>query len=128
MKLAEQWGPWKDMDPTATMAISGPEAGVGAKSTWSGGTRLGTGSATITESIPDAKVAIHIAYTQPGDMEQDSEYILQTSGSQTTVMWRVRGQNSFMARVMCIFVNMDKLVGGMFEMGLMKLKAIVEEK
>ena len=41
--------------------------------------------------------------------------------------WRVQGKNTFMERFMCIFVNMDKMVGGMFEKGLLNLKTLVEK-
>ncbi len=40
--------------------------------------------------------------------------------------WKVDGQNNFVGRLMCIFMNMDKMVGGMFEKGLAKLKTTVE--
>jgi hypothetical protein len=37
------------------------------------------------------------------------------------------GRNTFMSKVMCLFMNMDKLVGRDFEKGLGALKQIVED-
>lgn len=125
-KLAEQWGPWLETDPSAKMTYSGPDEGVGAIASWTGGQQLGTGSATIVDSIPNQKVTIKLAYTEPFQMEQLSDYIAEAAGEQTKVIWKVTGQNNFIGRVMCIFVSMDKMVGGMFEEGLNKLKTVIE--
>jgi hypothetical protein len=38
------------------------------------------------------------------------------------------GQNNFLARAICVFVNMDEMVGGQFEQGLAQMKAVVERR
>jgi hypothetical protein len=126
-KLAEKWGPWLEVDPQAHMTYSGPDEGVGSRSSWQGGKQLGTGSATIVESVPNQRVAIQLEYLKPISMSQYSEYLVEPLGDQSVVTWRVRGKNNFMGRLMCTFMNMDKIVGGMFEKGLLNLKALVEK-
>lgn len=126
-RLAEQWAPWPEVDPKAKMNHTGPEQGLGAVTSWDSDGQLGTGSATIVESIPNQKVVIRLSYTKPMNMEQTAEYLVQASGNQTVVTWRVTGKNSFLGRFMCFFFNMDKMVGGMFEQGLGKLKMTVEK-
>jgi uncharacterized protein YndB with AHSA1/START domain len=126
-KLAEQWGPWLEVDPQAKMTYSGPDQGVGSRSSWESTGHLGFGSATITESEPNRRVALALEYTKPMPMSQYSEYILQNTGPATTVIWKVQGENSFMGRLMCVFMNMDKMVGSMFEKGLLNLKTLVEK-
>lgn len=126
-KLAEKWAPWFEIDPAAKMSYSGPDTGVGSKASWDGGKQLGTGSATIAESVPNQKVGIQLEYVKPMIMKQYSEYLVSANGPETTVTWKVTGQNSFMGRVMCVFMNMDKMVGGMFEKGLANLKNLVEK-
>ena len=59
-------------------------------------------------------------------MTQHSDYLLKPNGNQTTVTWRVTGKNNFVSRLMCSFVDVDKMVGGMFEKGLSNLKRLVE--
>jgi hypothetical protein len=127
-KLGEKWGPWLEVDPDAKMTYSGPDSGVGSRASWEGGKQLGTGSATIVESIPNERVEIKLEYVKPMNMTQDSLYLVKPSGSQTVVTWKVTGQNTFMGRLMCVFVNMDKVVGGMFEKGLSNLKNLVEKQ
>lgn len=126
MKLADQWGPWKEVDPSAKSSFSGPDEGVGAKMSWEGGKQLGTGSATIAESVPNERVLVKLEYSQPMVMTQDSYYLLKASGDQSVVTWKVNGENGLLGRVMCLFMNMDKTVGGMFEKGLSNLKTLVE--
>ncbi|MES2963888.1 MAG: SRPBCC family protein, partial [Bdellovibrionota bacterium] len=115
-----------EVDPQATMVYEGPDEGVGAKASWDSTGQLGTGSATIVETIPNQRVRIQLAYTKPMEMVQTSDYIIEPSGEESKVTWRVEGKNSFIGRVMCLFMNMDKMVGGMFEKGLSNLKSVVE--
>ncbi len=126
-KLAEQWEPWKEVDPGAVMVYSGPEQGVHARTDWDSHGQLGTGSATIVESDLNTRVALRLEYVKPMNMVQNSEYLVHAAGEQSVVIWRVTGQNNFIGRLMCVFINMDKMVGGMFEKGLANLKTIVEK-
>jgi hypothetical protein len=36
------------------------------------------------------------------------------------------GKNNFIAKAVCLFMNMDKTVGGDFEQGLAQMKSVVE--
>jgi hypothetical protein len=38
----------------------------------------------------------------------------------------MEGKNNFIAKAICLFMNMDKMVGGQFEKGLASMKSIVE--
>ncbi len=126
-KLGDQWGPWTEIDPQAKMVHSGPEEGAGAKTSWDSPGQMGTGSATVTESVPNQKVSIKLEYSKPMAMQQDAEYTVRQAGNESVVAWKVTGKNTFPGRVVCLFMNMDKMVGGMFEKGLGNLKAIVEK-
>jgi uncharacterized protein YndB with AHSA1/START domain len=126
-KLADQWSPWKEVDPQAKMSFSGPDEGIGSKTSWEGGKNLGVGSATIVESAPNERVKIQLEYQEPMAMTQDAEYLVRSNGAESVVTWKVQGKNTFFGRVMCLFMNMDKVVGGMFEKGLANLKALAEK-
>jgi hypothetical protein len=43
-------------------------------------------------------------------------------------IWSISGQNSFFFRLMGLFMNCDKMIGGEFEKGLNKLKSLTEHK
>ena len=125
---ADEWMPWKDSDPTAVMNYSGPAEGVGAKSTWDSPGQMGTGQAEIIESIPNKSVKTQLTYTKPMTMAQVAEITLSpgASADETLVTWSVNGHSTFIFRLIGIFMDCDKMVGGEFEKGLAKLKQIVE--
>ena len=39
-----------------------------------------------------------------------------------------RAQRRHRSKAICLFVNMDRMVGGMFEQGLQQMKSVVESK
>jgi len=125
-KLMDAWSPWRDVDPKVQMQFSGPEEGVGAKTSWSSDGPMGTGSATVVESIPDQSAKTLLSYTKPYPMEQEAVLSLTPSGSGSIVTWTVRGKSNFISRLFCFFMDMDKLVGDQFEKGLVKLQSQVE--
>lgn len=121
-----EWMPWKDTDPQAVMTFSGPAEGIGSTSSWDSPGQMGSGKAEVVESIPNQKVTTALTYTKPMEMTQTAEVSLLPSGAGTLVKWSVSGKNSFGGRIMCFFMDMDKVVGKQFEKGLKKLKGIVE--
>jgi hypothetical protein len=50
----------------------------------------------------------------------------KAEGDKTLVTWSMPGKNNFIGRAVCLFMDMDKMVGGEFEKGLNQLKSIVE--
>jgi hypothetical protein len=123
---SDEWSPWKEVDPKAQMVRSGPEEGVGSKQSWESEGPLGTGSATVVESIPSQKVTVLLEYAKPMAMTQTAEFNILPAATGTVVEWSVTGKNNFMGRLFCVFMDMDKMVGETFEKGLAKLKANVE--
>src|SRR5262245_54286760 len=69
-KLAEKWSPWREVDPTAKVAYSGPDEGVGSRTSWTSSGQLGTGSATIVETVPNQRVGVKLEFTKPMVFEQ----------------------------------------------------------
>lgn len=121
-----EWSPWAELDPKAAMKYEGPAEGVGAKTSWENGEKLGTGSATVTESVPNQSVTTRLEYVKPFAMTQEAVMSITAQGPQSLVTWSVRGQNNFIGRAMCVFGDMDRMVGGIFEKGLASLKAKAE--
>jgi hypothetical protein len=124
---ANDWMPWKDSDPGVKILFSGPPEGIGSKSTWDSSGKMGTGSAEVIESIPNKLVKSKLEYTKPMVMSQIATMALtQTANGEVRVRWSVTGHNSFLFRLIGIFVSMDKMVGDEFEKGLLKLKKSAE--
>ena len=58
----------------------------------------------------------------------DAEFTFKPEGDQTAVTWSLAGNNNFISKAVCLFVDMDKMVGGDFEKGLTALKTQVESR
>ncbi len=122
----EAWSPWAKLDPNAKNSFEGPSEGVDAKMSWAGNNKVGVGSMTVTESRPSDFIQFRLEFLKPMKATNIAEFTFKPDGDQTAVTWTMTGINNFMAKVMGLFMNCDKMCGGMFEQGLASLKAVVE--
>jgi hypothetical protein len=56
----------------------------------------------------------------------DVQFLFKSEGDQTSVTWDMAGRKNFISKGFCMFMDMDKMVGGEFEKGLAQIKAICE--
>jgi Polyketide cyclase / dehydrase and lipid transport len=120
------WNPWEKLDPNMKLTYEGPEAGVGASYSWVGNSEVGEGKMTITGSKPNDSIQLKLEFFKPMAGVSDTEFTFKPQGDQTEVTWSMSGKNNFIGKAMCLFMNMDKMIGGQFETGLGDLKAIAE--
>jgi hypothetical protein len=111
----DAWSPWAKLDPAMKQTHEGAPAGPGAVYSWAGNSDVGEGRMTITESRPDELVRIKLEFLKPFAAVSTTEFMFKPEGNQTAVTWSMTGTNNFMAKAMCLFMNMDKMVGGDFE-------------
>ena len=126
LKKWEAWSPWVKIDPAMKQTYEGPASGTGAISRWAGNNQVGEGSMTITESRPNELIRFNLEFIKPMAGTSTSEFSFKPEGNQTTVTWSMSGRNNFSAKAMCMFMNMDKMVGGDFERGLAQMKSVAE--
>ena len=122
----EAWSPWAKLDPAAKNSFEGPSAGIGAIFRWAGNKEVGEGSMTITESRPSDLIRIKLEFLKPFAATNSADFTFKPDGDQTAVTWSMAGKNNFISKAICLFMNMDKMVGGKFEEGLAAMKTIVE--
>lgn len=127
-KKMNAWMPWQESDPQVKMQYSGPEEGVGSKSSWESPGKMGVGNAVVIESVPNQSVKTQLTYTKPMEMVQLAEVTLTPVEGGTQVKWSVDGHNGFLFRLIGVILNVEKTVGGEFEKGLLNLKHQVESK
>ena len=116
------------MDPALKRTYDGPKAGTGAVYAWQGNKDVGEGRMTITDSRPGELVRIKLEFFKPFAAVNQADFTFKPSGENTTVTWTMTGQNNFLSKAICLFVSMDKMVGGMFEQGLTEMKTVVERR
>jgi uncharacterized protein YndB with AHSA1/START domain len=121
-----KWNPWMKMDPEATNTYSGPESGVGAVASREG-KKVGKGSATITESLPNARIVERMDWLEPMAGVSTVEFTFKPEGEgRTKVTWAMYGRNEDLpARVMSLVMNCESICGPEFEKGLTDVAKLV---
>jgi len=124
----EDWSPWAKLDPNSTATFEGKDSGEGAVFKWSGNDEVGVGTMTIIESKPTDRIKIRLDFEKPMQDTSEAEFTFVPEGDKTKVTWSMYGDQSFMEKAVCLFMNLDKMVGEKFEEGLENMKAVVEKE
>jgi uncharacterized protein YndB with AHSA1/START domain len=121
------WSPYEHKDPAMKRTFSGAERGKGAVYGWEGDKNVGTGRMEILEASAPSKILIKLDFYTPFEAHNMAEFTMLPQGDATNVSWRMHGPAPFMARIMHVFINIDKMVGNDFEAGLANLKRLAEK-
>ena len=122
----EAWSPWAKLDPAAKNTFEGAPAGTGAIFTWAGNGKVGEGRMTMTESRPTDLIRIKLEFRKLFAATSTAEFTFKPEGNETIVTWAMTGENNSLAKAFCLFMNMDKTLGGEFEKGLAQMKTVAE--
>jgi Polyketide cyclase / dehydrase and lipid transport len=123
----EKWSPYSPRDPQMKNTYSGPANGVGARNDFAGNNQVGAGSVEIIRSTAPSEVAMKLTMLKPFNAVNDVVYSLKPQGAATEVTWAMTAKQPYFVKVMSVFTNMDKMIGGDFAVGLEKLKALAEK-
>ena len=121
------WSPWEKLDPNMKKTVSGAPKGKGAVYEWDGNKKAGKGRMEIVDAAAPSRVNIKLDFEKPFRSNNRTEFALSPQGNTTNVTWTMEGPQSFMMRVMGLFMNMDKMIGKDFEEGLANMRAIAEK-
>ena len=125
LRLLSTWSPF-EKDPNMQRTYSGPDHGQGQRMDWNGNSEVGEGSLAILSSVPSSRVDMQLNFVRPMRGDNHVTFTLVPGSQGTTVTWSIEGGVPFIAKVMQLFVSMDRMCGGEFERGLASLKAAVE--
>ena len=120
------WSPWEKKDPAMKRTFGGPETGVGATYAWAGDKNVGEGSMRITEAQAPGKLALKLDFLKPFEAHNDVVFALTPQSQGTNVTWIMTGPKPFIGKIIHVFMDMDRMVGGDFEAGLKAMKAAAE--
>lgn len=121
------WSPYEKLDPAMQRTFSEPASGVGATYAWSSDGDAGAGTMKITETAAPTRLALDLDFIRPMETRNKVEFTLQPGAAGTQVTWAIRGPVPYVAKIMHLFFNMDKMIGGDFEKGLADLKVAAEK-
>ena len=123
----DSWSPWEKMDPAMKRTYSGAASGKGTMYAWQGNSKVGEGRMEIADASPPSKVTIKLDFVKPIEGHNTAEFTLEPKGGSTNVTWLMYGPSAYIAKVIGIFVSMDKMIGDDFEAGLANLKSVAEK-
>ncbi len=121
------WSPYEKKDPLMKRTLSGAASGKGAIYEWDGDKNIGKGRMEILDTTPGSKIVIKLDFFSPFEGHNTAEFALSPKGNATDLTWLMYGPNTFMGKVMGTFINMDKMIGDDFEVGLANLKVMAEQ-
>jgi hypothetical protein len=121
-----EWSPYEHRDPALKRTYGAQTSGVGATYAWEGDKNVGAGRMEILEAPAPQKVKIRLEFFKPFVAQNIAEFTLEELDGATDVTWAMYGPNPYMSKLMGTFINLDKMIGGDFDYGLRKLKAVVE--
>ncbi len=120
------WSPWAKLDPNAKNTFEGPESGVGAVFSWAGNNQVGEGRMTILESRPNEYIRFKLEFFKPFQAVNTTEFIFKPENGRTSVTWVMTGNNNVIAKIIGLFMDCGKMVGGQFERGLANLENVTK--
>ena len=122
------WSPYENKDPQMKRSYGSTTSGKGAIYAWEGDSNVGAGNMAIADSVPSSRVHIKLNMLNPFEAHNDVTFTLEPSGDATKVTWDMQGPVPYLAKVMHVIFNVDKMVGGDFEAGLANLKRVAESR
>jgi len=121
------WSPYEKKDPALKRTYGGAAQGQGAVYAWEGNHEIGQGRMEITKVSSPSKIAIQLDFVKPFEARNVVEFTLQPQGDATHVTWVMQGESAYVAKLMGLFFDMDKMIGQDFEAGLASLKTVAEQ-
>jgi Polyketide cyclase / dehydrase and lipid transport len=121
------WSPYETKDPAMKRTYSGTASGKGAVYAWQGNKNVGSGRMEILDSSVPSKIVIKLDFFAPFEGHNTAEFTMLPQGDVTNVTWLMRGPVPFMAKIMHVLMNIDRMVGKDFEIGLANLKRLTEK-
>jgi hypothetical protein len=128
LKKWDSWSPWVALDPDMKLTYAGPESGEGASFAWVGNKQVGEGRLTVTDSVPNEKVEFKLEMLKPLAATNSATFTFVPENDKTRVTWSMSGKHNLAGKAMCVFMDMDKMIGGNFEKGLSSLKTVAEKE
>ena len=120
------WSPYETRDPAIKRSYSGAASGKGAVYGWDGNKNVGSGRMEIPETSAPAKIVIKLDFFKPFEGHNTAEFTVLPQGNATDVTWVMHVPAPFMSRLMQVFMNIDRMIGKDFEIGLANLKRLTE--
>jgi hypothetical protein len=127
LAAVDKWSPWNDYDPNMKKSMTGTDGEVGATASWESEVpEVGKGSQTISKIEPPTLLETDLKFYVPYESEAKGYIQLAAEGEGTKVTWGFKSTMPYPFNVMCLFMDMEEMMGKDWSSGLNKLKALCE--
>ncbi len=130
LKNQNNFSKWASMDPNMIKEFKGIDGTPGFVSAWDSKVKnVGKGEQEILSITEGSRIEFEIHFKKP--MESKAKAYMTTDSigtTQTRVTWGFDSAMKYPMNLMLLFMNMDKMIGADFEIGLNNLKAILEKQ
>ena len=123
----ESWSPYEKLDPDMTKSFSGAPHGEGAVYEWAG-KKAGVGRMEITETTPPSQIVIDLRFEKPFKAHNSTVFAIEPDSGGSRVSWIMQGPRPYVSKLMCVFIDLDKMIGKDFESGLVAMKSVAERQ
>ncbi len=126
-KASKDWSPWMEKDPNVKITLGGTDGAVASTYEWEGNDEVGAGKEEI-KTITDSSVTIDLNFKKPFESHANTYFKVATVGDSTQLRWGFNTEYSALPAVICMFMDMDAMLGKDFDLGLSRIKKNVEMK
>ena len=130
LKNQDNYSKWAMMDPGMKKEFRGTDGTVGFVSAWeSDNKKVGKGEQQISGIREGERIDMKLHFIKPWEGKADAHMVTEDIGAaQTKVKWGLKSRMNYPMNTMMLFMNMDSMLGKDLEVGLAKLKTLLENK
>ena len=130
IKNQNNYSVWNMKDPKSKMEYTGTDGTVGFISSWDSEMKeVGKGEQEIKKIAEGERIDMELRFKKPFEA---TDYAYMTTeaidSTHTKVSWGFTGKMPYPMNFMCLFMNMDKMLGPDLQSGLDNLKGILEKQ
>lgn len=127
-KLGAQWSSYEKTDPNMKKIFSGFDGQVGSVMEFDGNREAGSGKLEMLKIIPFREVHIQLTMIKPIFTKNLVQYLLTPEAGGTRFTWIMSGDGGYMAKLVNVVIDCEKMTGDLFTQGISNLKNVVENQ
>jgi hypothetical protein len=128
LKNQNNYSKWSKMDANMKTEFKGTDATVGFISAWEGNNDVGKGEQEIKKIVEGERLETELRFIKP--FESKANAVMTTAAidsAHTKVTWTFDSKMTYPMNLMKLFMDMDKMIGDDFGIGLANLKTVMEK-